>query len=63
MNQPRISIAMTTYNAGPWLEAQLASFVDQDLLPDELVVCDDRSNDQSVDTIIRQSTADERLEI
>jgi glycosyltransferase involved in cell wall biosynthesis len=53
MNQPRISIAMTTYNAGPWLEAQLASFVDQDLLPDELVVCDDRSNDQSVETLRR----------
>lgn len=41
----RVSIALATYNAGPFLSAQLASFVGQTRLPDELVVSDDGSDD------------------
>ncbi len=44
----RISIAMCTYNGAQHLEEQLDSFMAQERLPDELVVCDDGSHDSSV---------------
>jgi len=43
-----ISIAMCTYNGAKYLGEQLDSFVAQSRLPDELVVCDDRSTDETV---------------
>jgi len=53
MTTPRVSIAMTTYNAGPWLAEQLASFTRQQLLPDEVVICDDGSTDGTIDGLRR----------
>jgi glycosyltransferase involved in cell wall biosynthesis len=47
----KISIAMTTYNGEQWLPEQLASFAAQERLPDELVVCDDRSKDRTVEIL------------
>jgi len=43
----KISIAMTTYNGGAYLQEQLDSFLCQTVLPDELVVCDDGSSDDT----------------
>ena len=42
-----ISVAMCTYNGGPFLREQLASIAAQERPPDELVVCDDGSTDDS----------------
>jgi glycosyltransferase involved in cell wall biosynthesis len=42
-----ISIAMATYNGERFLEEQLSSLNAQDRLPNELVVCDDGSTDQT----------------
>src|SRR5258708_997920 len=53
MNGLRISVAMCTYNGVRFLPEQLESIAAQTRLPDELVVCDDRSTDESVE-IIRQ---------
>ena len=50
-SQPNISIAMTTYNAGPWLAQQLESFTLQTRPPDELIVCDDGSSDGTIDAL------------
>ena len=47
-SQNRISIALCTYNGERWLPQQLASIQQQTRLPDELVVCDDRSTDQTL---------------
>jgi glycosyltransferase involved in cell wall biosynthesis len=44
----RISIAMTTYNGSAFVSEQLESFAAQTRLPDELVVCDDCSSDDTV---------------
>lgn len=44
----RISIAMATYNGAKYLQDQLDSFVYQSRRPDELVVCDDSSNDETI---------------
>jgi glycosyltransferase involved in cell wall biosynthesis len=43
----RISIAMATYNGARYLEAQLESFLAQTRLPDELVLSDDASTDDT----------------
>ncbi|PSR34385.1 MAG: hypothetical protein C7B46_05570 [Sulfobacillus benefaciens] len=43
-----MSIAMATYNGARYLSEQLKSLVSQDLLPCELVVCDDGSTDDTV---------------
>lgn len=48
----RISVAMATFNGARFVEQQIASIAAQSRLPDELVVCDDRSSD---DTIARVS--------
>lgn len=44
----KVSIAMCTYNGQRFLAGQLQSFLDQTVRPDELVVCDDGSSDDSV---------------
>ena len=43
----RISVAMCTYNGAEFLPAQLASIAEQTRLPDEIVVCDDASTDDT----------------
>ena len=41
----KLSIAMATYNGADFIQEQLLSLMNQTLLPDELVVCDDGSTD------------------
>jgi glycosyltransferase involved in cell wall biosynthesis len=47
----KISIAMCTYNAGRFLREQLSSFLVQTTLPNELVVCDDGSSDETINIL------------
>lgn len=49
----KISIAMATYNGAPYILEQLHSFVDQTLLPDELIITDDCSTDKT-EEIVRE---------
>ncbi len=51
MNGQRISVAMCTHNGARFLPEQLESIAAQTRLPDELVICDDRSTDESVEII------------
>src|ERR1700728_4505611 len=51
--QYRISVALCTYNGERFLRHQLESIQQQTRLPDELVVCDDRSTDQTL-AIVRE---------
>jgi glycosyltransferase involved in cell wall biosynthesis len=44
----RVSVALCTYNGERYIDELLASLAAQELLPDELVVCDDRSSDGTV---------------
>lgn len=44
---PKLSVALCTYNGACFLQAQLASINAQSRLPDELVVCDDGSGDDT----------------
>ena len=47
---------MCTYNGERFLAGQLASIAKQTRLPDELVVCDDRSTDRTV-AMVREFAA------
>lgn len=52
----RISIAMALYNGEKYLEEQLLSILHQSQIPDEVVACDDSSNDatkQIFDAFVR----------
>lgn len=51
MNKYQLSIAMCTYNGENYLQEQLESIAGQTRLPDELVVCDDCSRDNTVKII------------
>lgn len=50
---PKLSIALATYNGGRFLQEQLDSFAAQTLLPDELVVGDDGSTDDTLAVLER----------
>jgi glycosyltransferase involved in cell wall biosynthesis len=45
---PRVSVAMCTFNGGRYVEEQLESIALQTRLPCELIVCDDRSTDDTL---------------
>ena len=47
MSRPTLSIAMCTYNGAPYVQEQLDSIAGQTRPPDELVVCDDHSTDET----------------
>jgi hypothetical protein len=48
-----VSVAMATYNGAAFIDAQLASFAAQTRAPDELVVCDDGSDDGTIEIVER----------
>ena len=45
----KISVAVCTYNGEKYIEEQLNSILDQNLKVDEIVLCDDRSTDDTFD--------------
>lgn len=46
-----ISVAMCTYNGEKYIREQLESIINQSMLPDEIVICDDCSKDNTVNII------------
>ena len=46
-----ISVAMCTYNGAKYVHDQIMSIASQSRLPDELVICDDNSSDETVKII------------
>lgn len=47
----RVSVAIATYNGEKYLKEQLDSLYSQTVVPDEVVVCDDCSNDRTIDIL------------
>ena len=56
MSEPTLSVALCTYNGGPFLQAQLESIGKQTLPPAEVVICDDGSTDNTL-ALVRQFAA------
>lgn len=46
-----ISLLMATYNGEEFITEQLISILNQTLLPDEVIICDDNSSDNTVEII------------
>lgn len=46
-----ISIAMCTYNGEKYIKEQIESIINQSLVPDEIVICDDCSKDNTLNII------------
>ena len=44
----KVSIVVATYNGEKYLEEQLNSFVNQIIMPDEIVISDDNSTDSTI---------------
>lgn len=53
MVRTRVSVAMATYNGARFVDEQLHSIAEQTRLPDELVVCDDESSDDTMERLER----------
>lgn len=51
MQRPKVSVAMATYNGARFVREQLESFANQTVLPDEIVVGDDTSSDDTIAVI------------
>lgn len=46
-----VSVALATYNGSPYLAHQLISILNQTRLPDQVIVCDDASTDETLQII------------
>lgn len=46
-----ISVAMCTYNGEKYIREQLESIINQSMLPDEIVICDDCSKDTTLEIL------------
>lgn len=58
-----ISIALTTYNGGKYLRLQLDSLLTQTLPFDEIVICDDKSSDDTFNILQEYSRKDNRFRV
>ncbi|GEP28545.1 glycosyltransferase family 2 protein [Cryobacterium levicorallinum] len=59
----RVSVALCTYNGAAYLEEQLLSVLGQSLRPDEIVVSDDGSTDETLDVVQRVISAAPAVEV
>jgi glycosyltransferase involved in cell wall biosynthesis len=57
----RISVCMTTYNGEKYIQKQIRSILDQIGENDEIIVCDDRSSDSTIEII--SSFQDRRIKV
>jgi glycosyltransferase involved in cell wall biosynthesis len=46
--KPKVSIALCTYNGEKFLQKQIDSYLSQTVLPDEIIICDDGSGDNTI---------------
>ena len=51
-----ISVVMATYNGAGYIREQLDSIMNQSIRPNELIICDDRSTDNTVEVVRRYVT-------
>lgn len=51
MKKDTVSVAICTYNGEVYISKQIESILNQTVLPDEIVICDDGSNDNTIHLI------------
>ena len=47
----KISVVLATYNGARFLDSQLKSIIKQSLVPNEVIICDDRSTDNTIEML------------
>ena len=60
---PLVSIIMPSYNSSAYIAMSIESVVRQTFLDWELIICDDGSDDESLDIAIRYSHTDSRIKV
>lgn len=63
MSRPLVSVLMTVYNAGPYLDASIRSIVDQSFRDWEFLIVDDASTDASAGTAAEWAKRDPRIRL
>lgn len=66
LQNSKISVALCTYNGEKYIEEQLQSILNQTRVPDEIVICDDGSSDQTVSVaraVLEASGVSYRIEV
>ena len=58
-----ISVAIATYNGAKFIRPQVLSILGQSLPPDEIIICDDRSTDETVSIIRELMAQDPRIHL
>jgi len=62
-NKPVISIGMPVHNAGTYLEISIKSILNQSFTKWELIIADDKSNDNALRTLSKSLLQDPRIKI
>ncbi len=60
---PLVSVAMATYNAGEYLQDQIASILSQSYPHIEIVISDDESNDGTYERLLEYAASDIRIRV
>lgn len=58
-----ISVGMTTYNSSRFIGEQIESILAQTVLPDEIVICDDASSDNTVEILHKILDKNEQIRV
>lgn len=59
----KTSVAMATYNGEKYIEEQLNSIANQTVLPNEIIICDDLSSDNTEDIITKFKENNKNIDI
>jgi len=63
MTTPRLTVAMSVYNDGPYVGGAIDSILNQTFADFELLIIDDRSTDNSAEVIADRARADARIRV
>ena len=47
-DHPKISVVLSSFNGAQFIEEQINSIIEQTIKPDEIIVCDDGSSDDTI---------------
>lgn len=61
-DHPKISVVLSSFNGAQFIEEQINSIIEQTIKPDEIIVCDDGSSDDTID-ILKKFEASNQIKL